>query len=200
MKHLTAEELIDLAEGTGSRSWAPHLDSCEPCRRQLAELTTVMARAAEVEVPEPSPLFWEHFSTRVREAVAATRRPTRPAWFGSWSWPRIVIPLAGGAIAAVVIAVMVTTRGSVVPPAERGVAALVLPAISEPLAFLTREVSVEASLGFVVNLTEDLDFDTARDAGLTADGSAEHAVTHLSDGELAELQRLLQVELARPGA
>ena len=58
----------------------------------------------------------------------------------------------------------------------------------------------DPSLGLVVDLTDDMDLDAARAAGLTADGSAEHAVTHLNDVELRELQRLLQKELARPGA
>lgn len=204
MKHLSAEELIDLMEGTRSPSSAPHLDSCEACRRQLAELRAVLSATAEIDVPEPSPLFWEHLSARIREAVAAAEASGPPPWFGSWPWPRIVLPLAGVAVATLVIVALVARRGDVglgVPEpaaaAERG--AMAVPTISEPLSLLTYEAPVEASLGLMVNLTEGLDFETARDAGLTADGSAEHAVTHLSDGELTELQGLLRAELVRPG-
>ncbi len=74
--HLTTEKLIDLAERTREESSAPHLQSCEACRHQLAVLRDAMSAAAEVEVcPEPSPLFWKHLSERVREAVAAEGAP-----------------------------------------------------------------------------------------------------------------------------
>ena len=57
----------------------------------------------------------------------------------------------------------------------------------------------DASLTLVAELSSDMDFETAREAGLAARGSAEHAVTHLTGSELRELQRLLQQELARSG-
>ncbi len=44
-----------------------------------------------------------------------------------------------------------------------------------------------------------MDLDAAREAGLAGGGSAEHAVTHMDGGELRELRRLLQEELARSG-
>src|SRR5436190_125575 len=69
MRHLRPDELIDLAEGTRPESSASHLRTCEACRRQLADARAMIAAAADVDVPEPSPLFWEHFSVRVREAI-----------------------------------------------------------------------------------------------------------------------------------
>jgi len=71
MRHLTEGELLDLAEGARPESSAGHLASCEACRRQLMDLRSAMTAAAAVDVPEPSPLFWEHLSVRVREAVEA---------------------------------------------------------------------------------------------------------------------------------
>jgi hypothetical protein len=58
----------------------------------------------------------------------------------------------------------------------------------------------DTALTLVAQLSSDMDFDAAREAGLAARGSAEHAVTHLNREELRELQRLLQEELARSGA
>ena len=69
-RHLSPDHLIDLAEGTRPESSAPHLESCEACRRQLADMRAMMSAASEVAVPEPSPLFWDHLSERVRQAVA----------------------------------------------------------------------------------------------------------------------------------
>jgi len=55
--HLNADELVDLAEGTRAESSASHLAACAGCRRALSELKQTMALAAEVNVPDPSPLF-----------------------------------------------------------------------------------------------------------------------------------------------
>jgi hypothetical protein len=51
-----------------------------------------------------------------------------------------------------------------------------------------------------VGLTEHLDLGAAGEAGLAPGGSAEHAVTHMSDDDLRELRRVLQEELAHSGA
>jgi MOSC domain-containing protein YiiM len=58
----------------------------------------------------------------------------------------------------------------------------------------------DASLTLVASLTDDVDLETVREAGLASRGGAERAVTHMSAGELRELGRLLKEELARSGA
>src|SRR5258706_3414287 len=109
--HLTPEELLDLAEGTRSLTSAPHLTTCETCRHQLDELRDVMA-TVHVDVPEPSPLFWEHLSTRVRDAVAAEAVPARWGFgFGRWSWSLA----AAMSVAVVVIAASLTMRTRATP-------------------------------------------------------------------------------------
>src|ERR1700693_3635539 len=75
MRHLTSVELVDLAEGTRAESSAPHLDTCEACRHQLAELRAAMSTTEAFDVPEPSPLFWDHLSGGEAGAAAA---PTEP--------------------------------------------------------------------------------------------------------------------------
>lgn len=193
--HLQPDELIDLAEGTRPESSVPHLAECAVCRRQLAELTAMMSAAADVKVPEPSPLFWDHFSARVRDAVAAEGAPRR----SFWTWPRVVIPAA--AVATAVLAVAVTLNTGRVsapvpvpspPPPLAPVASVDL--LSDP------QSSGDTALTLVAELSSEMDLDAAREAGLAAHGSAEHAVTHLTGSELRELQRLLQEELARSGA
>ncbi|HMJ87729.1 MAG TPA: hypothetical protein VK504_31355, partial [Vicinamibacterales bacterium] len=86
--HLQPDELIDLAEGTRAESSATHLAECAVCRLQLEELKAMLSTAADVDVPEPSPLFWDHFSARVRQAVDAEGAPRR----SFWTWPRVLIP------------------------------------------------------------------------------------------------------------
>jgi hypothetical protein len=206
--HLNAEELVDIAEGTRPESAAPHLAACEPCRAQLSGLRAMMSAAQEVGVPEPSPLFWDHLSSRVSEAVAAEAVPRR-SWFDVARWSRGVLdPMLAVAAVAVLIAIVIPgTRvlapAPVLPPASMFVAApppatAVADARPELLSDLAPEN--DPSLTLVATLTDDVDLETAREAGLTPRGSAEHAVTHMSDGELRELGRLLKAELARSGA
>ena len=45
---------------------------------QRAALTSLLSRAKTVDVPEPSPLFWDHFSSRVRAAIVD--RDRSPSW------------------------------------------------------------------------------------------------------------------------
>ena len=76
--HLTSEELVDIAEGDAPESAAPHLLACERCRAQVDDLRALMPRRREVDVPEPSPLFWDHLSPRVSTPSAAEARAGRP--------------------------------------------------------------------------------------------------------------------------
>jgi hypothetical protein len=192
--HLQPDELVDLAEGTRAESSAPHLAECAVCRLHLAELMAMMSAAADVDVPEPSPLFWDHFSARVREAVAAEGAPRRSLW----AWPRLTIPAAAVATAALLAAVALNT-GRVSAPAP-----LVVPDPLPPVASVDLlsdpQSPGDTALMLVAELSSDMDFDAAREAGLAVRGSAEHAITHLTGSELRELQRLLQEELARSGA
>src|SRR5438105_826932 len=120
--HLTPEELIDLAEGARAEAAVPHLQACEICRHQIVTLRATMAAAADVDVPEPSPLFWDHLSQRVREAVAAedapgTLFPGSPAWIRglaglaelSASWR--VWAIAGVAAAVMISIYLTAPRG-----------------------------------------------------------------------------------------
>lgn len=200
-RHLSGDELIDLAEGARALDTAPHLDACESCRDELAGLRAAMSAATEVSVPEPSPLFWDHLSARVRAAVSQEGWPDRESRGSlgslgslSGSWTRLMFPIAAGALVAVLIALLITVSG-VAPSSPAGTSSALSPA-----TFGAEPLSDDPPLGLVADLTADMDWDTARDAGLTSEGSADHAVTHLSEGELRQLHRLLQKELGQPGA
>ncbi len=191
--HLRPDELVDLAEGTRTDTSVPHLAACEVCRHQLAELRAVMSAAADVEVPEPSPLFWDHFSARVREAVAAEGAPRR----SFWSWPRLAMPAGAAALAVAILAVALNTRPVTAPDAPP-IAPTPTVAAVDLLSDL-QSPGEDSALTLVAALSSDMDLDAAREAGLAGGGSAEHAVTHMDGGELRELRRLLQEELARSG-
>src|SRR5688572_3386542 len=111
MPHLSPEELIDVAEGATPRVAFPHLASCVACDRQVADLQAAMAAAVDADVPEPSPLFWEHLSARVREAVAAEAAGRAAGTFSWWPW-RVAAITAAVAVLVVIIATTLQLENS----------------------------------------------------------------------------------------
>ncbi len=83
-RHLSPEEFVDALEGTTSPVSATHLRECESCRAELADMRSVLDDARAVEASEPSPLFWDHFSARVK--AATLQEPSGAAWLSSFSW------------------------------------------------------------------------------------------------------------------
>jgi hypothetical protein len=196
--HLEDEQLVDLAEGTLPESAAPHLASCERCRRQLREMRAMISAAGEVDAREPSPLYWDHLSARVREAVASDAAPRQP-WASLASWRRLAVPAWAAAAASIVIVVALAPRVANPPSSS-----------SLPVPGMATAATVDVwndpasddddSLMLMGTLSAGFDFDAERQAGLAARGSAEHAVTHMDGDDLRELQRLLTQELAPSGA
>jgi hypothetical protein len=198
--HLNSEQLVDLADGAQPEFSAPHLAACEPCRAQLRELRAMMSVANDAVVPEPSPLFWDHLSSRVRDAVAVEASPHR-VWFDVSAWRRLLMPVVAVAVAGLVLALIVNSRNTTPTPGGAPVSAIAV-ADASPVIELLNDVAADddASLTLVASLTDDADLDTVREAGLAPAGSAEHAVTHMSGAELRELGRMLKEEMARSGA
>ena len=124
MAHLTESELLDLAEGAQPELSAGHLASCEACRRQLMDLRSVMTATAAVDVPEPSPLFWEHLSARVREAVEAESRSSGAGWRLRWPSWRAIVPISA-------LAMLALTAALTLRPAHESSTAANAPAGSE---------------------------------------------------------------------
>jgi hypothetical protein len=199
--HLTSGQLIDLAEGTQPESSAPHLLTCGACWRQLAELRTTMSMVGEVEVPEPSPLFWDHLSARVRDAVDAGREARPSTWPGrrgagganASPWLRMRPVRVAGLVVLVAMLAFVTTRmnrQSLSPTPAPGVVLTDAPDEIAPFAD-------DPSLSLVADLAADLDWESAREAGLIPPvGGDAAALSQLTEGERRELRQLLQGELA----
>jgi hypothetical protein len=202
MDHLTPEELLEVAEGTQSAEVVPHLASCEACRRELSDLQGAFATARAVEVPEPSPLFWDHLSARVRAAVdAESSASTERAPF-TWPGWRLALSFGAVAVVGVVLAVWLPTRFSDTEVAVRPETESAAP-VQDPLApDLVPAPGDDPSVDLMADLTGDWDWEFAAEAGLTArEGAVEALVQELSDDERTELRRLLEEELSsRSGA
>ena len=182
MTHLTPDELVDALDGLLEPSRTTHLEACGPCRQQLADLGAVLRDTRQVDVPEPSPLYWQHLSARVRTAIVA-----EVASAGGWRhwvrWP-VLAPVAVLALIVMALAAAVPRQAAVTPDV-----AAVNAAVDQPLG---------DSFAVVANLVGDIDWDTAMSAGLTVGpGAADQAVLELTAAEQQELARLLKAELTK---
>lgn len=202
-RHLTNDELVDLADGIRAEDSVPHLLGCETCQRQLADLRSALAAAADVEVPEPSPLFWDHFSARVRQAVAAEPAPS-VAWVPG-GWPlRVAIPVSMLAGAALALAVVMSGQlgvGRDEPATPAAPEATAVTPSGEASA--TVDTGDDLLLSLVADLADDveMDADAVTEAGLSVrTGTADRVIADLGDEERSALEQLLKKELARPGA
>ena len=198
MRHLRAEEFVDIAEGTRAESSAPHLGACEVCRRSLADVRAAMAAAADAGVPEPSPLFWNHLSQRVRDAIAAGEQPRADGWraaLARLSWRHAVvepIPALAVVVAIVFLAVTMILRPAPRDTAAPGAVAESEAATADAAGGQPSDALMEADplLSLVATFASMLDVDAG--SVLEESSAAEHAVADLSDAELREMQRLLQ--------
>lgn len=192
MRHLTADELLDVVEHPlGESPHGSHLESCEACRAQAAQLTAILRATQHVEVPEPSPLFWEKLSDRVHVAIAAEPSEVQrlPRWL---HWP-VLVPL--GALALVVLAL-----ASAVAPDGDSIDPGMLQAVIDTTSPSESGFALDDTWALVSDLVGPLDFETAQAAGIaTTPGTADEAVLELSAAEREELVRLLRQELAQPG-
>lgn len=82
--HLTPEEFATALDGAAAGLVAEHLSSCAECRAEVVVLKDQLREVAAVGVPEPSPLFWDHFAARVRDATARHRHPEPVWWSPGW--------------------------------------------------------------------------------------------------------------------
>lgn len=180
MRHLTPDQILNVVEQTSlTESERAHLGSCAECRATAAQLTSALSIARQAEVPEPSPLFWDRLSHRVREAVAAEQKE---AWRGRWP---VLVPFTG-------LAVLVLALVSAVVPQDSGDEA----AITQ----IALEGAPDSAWAFLSDLVGPLDVETAQQAGIAASpGAAEEAVLLMTASEREELVRLLRQELGQPG-
>lgn len=201
MTHLTPSEFVDFAEGALDPSRADHVEGCAACRAQgsLVRDALQLTVAADADRPEPSPLYWDHLSARVRERIAEERPTPAWRWFGDLG--RVQIAAAAATVVAV-IAVAVLTRDARIDPAPPQ------PGAVSARAATAADQDVEAALdagdaavwAVLTAAAADMQVEDATAAGLAVHPAVvDRAVQRLSRAELDELGRLLQSELKRSG-
>jgi hypothetical protein len=99
--HLADESVPDLAEGRGSEAERAHVAACASCASRVADVRSALDLARRVDVPEPSPLYWD----AMRRSVG--RRIDEEPRLRARTWRQWMVPLA--AAAALAAAVMLTS-------------------------------------------------------------------------------------------
>jgi hypothetical protein len=185
MTHLTVDQFVDVIEARVELPGAAsaHLGGCEACQAERASLADALGDARAVLMPEPSPLFWDHFSRRVRAATGDERPPVPALGWMAGGWRSVL----AGALAAGVL----TTAFALWPaPARRAI----------PADQLTVAASGDAMTGDdhglsgIAILASDLKADELQQiASPSADATAA-AIEDLTPAQRAELVRLIKMQ------
>lgn len=195
MKHLAADDVVDVLDGRAQDRALRHAEQCPACQALVDDARRAIELVSSDQIPEPSPLFWTQLSARVGESVRRAPSPA-PSWAGMlWGWRAVPVGSLLVLVALVGLtrwqAGQVTLRspggGVVAPAADSLDAAVATSADDEPWALVSQlldEVAADETLAGEMP---------------PAIGSADRAVESMSAGETAELARLLKAQIDEPG-
>ena len=185
-KHLGPEEFVDALDGVLADARLDHLNGCDECQSELAMLAVTAKDAGEAGVPEPSPLFWDHFSARVKQATLQTV-PERSGWW-TFGWK----PAGAAAIVAIALAVGFFVRPSN-PPAPATEYAALGPSELAAIAPLPL-IEDDGSWSLVVGLAAEAEWGDLRHVATPASGTADAIIEELTPAQREKLARLLEKE------
>jgi hypothetical protein len=203
MSHLSRDERLLVLDDALPPARQAHLASCPSCRAEVEALASVVARVKAVDVPEPSPLFWDHLAARVGDAISREPAPQRPPW---WA-PR---PLWGVAAAALIVAALAGYWSVRTPAPTPGTVVRTASDPAHPAAPVTPDSLVADRLapegagdaevaspddegwGLIAAMAEDADLETLAPAA----GGSELTIAGLSADEREALVRELEAALA----
>jgi hypothetical protein len=202
MRHLSEAELVDLLDGTLADARVRHVETCGRCQEQSDALRRVLRRTSESrdDVPEPSPLFWEHLTQRVHDAVRREQAPAPASWLRSpvLGWAAACLIVAGAAAAFFRNAAPQSNPSPAAADARVQPAATALADVSSP-AF--GDVDDDMDWALVRIAADGLQWEDAPAAGIdAAPGSADHVALEMSSAERQELARLIEDAIKRAGA
>lgn len=186
--HLSAQEFVDAVEGSLAPDRRSHLAACAACGREVAALGEAMGDAhLGGAVPEPSPLFWDHFSRRVREATAAEPIVAPRWWAPVW---RPVVALGAVAGAAALVAVLYPGRAG-----ESDRVAVVPIASTAAASELTID---DGSMSLIAALASDLSTEDLQQAARPTTDATAAVIDELTPAQRAEFIRLIKAEIGDP--
>ena len=190
VKHLTAAELVDVLEGHADARLAAHVRECNVCSGELAAASVALNDAAQVDLPEPSPLFWDHFSARVSEAIAHEPQ-ARASWMPAFAFTRFAFAAASLTLVVAAAAGMLLVQ-SARPSSEPHADAAAI-ALQHPL-----DLADDTEWAIVAEVADGMEWDDVAEVGAQPRMDAvESVAATLSDEERAELARLIRHEIER---
>ena len=198
--HLSSQEFVDAIEGGLAADRRRHLDSCAVCQTEVEALRTIVVDLdSDADMPEPSPLFWEHFQSRVDAAVREeAMAPGRAPWWQVLMGAGVVRTwlTAGATVAALVMVTAIYVRGPV--DTERPADAIDQAEAPLDVTVVPDEAALVlggAQWDFVSGMLATLEEDDMRSV-LTPSGNAvDAAMGNLSESERKTFLRLLQAEM-----
>jgi hypothetical protein len=132
--HLSDESLLCLAQGGGAEADRTHVLACAHCAERVEHAREGLLLARRVDVPEPSPLYWEAMRQRIGQRIAEEPRRS-PGW--AWLAPVVAT------VAAILVVALTTGRAhapavpppslpswSALPPAEDDASLAVLEGVA----------------------------------------------------------------------
>ena len=184
MSHLSPQEFVDAVDRGLTAARQSHLDACEACRREVDALSRALGEARQIdEVPEPSPLFWDHMARRVREATLALPAPAASRWWRP-IWRPLAALCATAAIAALVVGLRPDPNPSAVP------AAAVADVDTELFSF------DDGSVELMSALAGELTWEQVQATSLAPrQATVDLAVTRLTEAQRLEMIRILREEM-----
>lgn len=192
MSHLTAEQFVDALEhrATLPRRVAEHLAACQVCQQDLATLDEAHQVVRDLTVPEPSPLFWDHFSRRVRAATSLEPVPHSTAlgrfWAGWWrALTAVMVAAAAFAMVFVFRPALMHRPGTGAPQIARA------PASNSPEGLGLDD----ASLDVVAVLAADLRTDDLQQLTTPTADAAGAAMEELTPAQCEEMIRLIKTQM-----
>jgi hypothetical protein len=180
--HLTPQRIVEAIDGTLSSAARDHLGACVECRAEVERVRAIL-QEAERAAParEPSPLFWDHFADRVREATSTLPVASRSSGWSYWWRPGLLV---SGALAVIALVVAVPRF---LPPA---------PVVDQVVADADPAPAVDFDgWDLVVSLTDDLGWDEVQQVARPKAGTADAVIDELSPAERAMFVKLLKQEM-----
>jgi len=114
--HPTDERLADILDGSGDAEARAHVATCERCTSRVGDAQETVRLAAEAEVPEPPPLYWEAFRRQVGRRIGIGVGDDAP---GARSWRAWAVALVATAAAILAATFLPPPSGPAREPALR---------------------------------------------------------------------------------
>jgi hypothetical protein len=182
--HLSPSECIDALDGALTAVRRAHLEECPQCRAELSTLADTARSVEPTDVPDPSPLFWDHQAARIAAAIAAEPAP-KGAWLPRMAWGGVG---AAAVIAGLIVLMPQRQRSSVAPPHA-------VPGASTTTESL--EADRDRAWSLLTTVGAELDEESAVDALQPSAATMDDAVSDLNSDERAALVALLRDGLKR---